>query len=141
MDFLAEELSKVLSELGLKDSYNLSIIQRKRQEIFGEFLAGQLWPVRLQHGVLHLNVVSRHVLLTLNSMKKELLTALKHYGVNDLTMRLGRVPPVRKSQKTHTTGELPDLPEDLAQALEEEIKDPSLRASIEKALRASLCRK
>jgi len=141
MDSIADELQKVLSELGLRDIYYLSILQQKSEEIFGEFLASQLWPTKLQNGTLHINVSSRYILLILNSMRAELMDKLSSYGVMDIKMSVGSVRRTRQRTQTQKTPPGQTIPEDLKTTLENSIKDPQLKTAVQKAIIATLSRK
>lgn len=140
MNLLGDELLRLLSELGLKETYILSVLQQKRHALFGEFLAGHLWPAKLHEGVLFLNVSSRQMLLTINSLRPEILEKLSAYGVKDLRMRIGPVRREKQKEKPEPRKRPLPVPSELQEVLQE-VKDPELRETITRALRASLGRK
>ncbi|RME65978.1 MAG: DUF721 domain-containing protein [Nitrospirae bacterium] len=141
MDLIGDELLRVLSELGLKDTYTLSVIQQKRDKIFGEFLANHLWPTRVHEGVLFINVSSRQMLLSINSLKPEILKKLSPYGIKDIKLKIGPVRPLKLKKQSIPKPKDTPLPEDLNRALQTEVKDPALRETIQKAIKAFLSRK
>jgi hypothetical protein len=127
MQSLQNILKTFIKSHGLESGVVLSAIRRQWRNLVGETISAHTFPDTMKGGVLILVVDTPQWMHHLSFFKAEIIERLKPYAVNDIRLRIGRLPEQIKEDPSTGQAGLSEDDERYIDNTLKNIKDEDLR--------------